>query len=352
MTDVIRYVSSSLPGASFPHPSGVHGFKGHHYRVERGQVLLEGKGEIQATERRRQWLPAGHTAVYCLQPLGLVSYDPTRMHAIDPASHRLAVLCQPDLSPLAAPAAVALPYEDQATRYLVQGSTVILFKPYTEVRLDREYYRAISVYRWNAKRQAFDRVLHWAKDQFHITCASSTHDYVALSRLPYNPAALEEEMQKRQLHASHTETVAMFSRTVTMLQDKVGAYEVLARRRADEERREAERKQREATELLARQQRERAEQYRRADPMDFFVWDKSARQFTRVLEYTRPVDQVLVTNDRKLYVGINTVVQEGANQRTRLITHTFDIQVVPDQVASYDWGPKRRVKVDKLAEDL
>ena len=86
--------------------------------------------------------------------------------------------------------------------------------------------------------------------------------------------------------------------------------------------------------------------------MDFFVWDKSARQFTRVLEYTRPVDQVLVTNDRKLYVGINTVVQEGANQRTRLITHTFDIQVVPDQVASYDWGPKRRVKVDKLAEDL
>lgn len=157
----------------------------------------------------------------------------------------LHVLCSPDLTRQQTEGSITLLWENGATKYLVQGSTVILFKPYRDVTLNHEYYKAISIYCWKIKERAFKQVLHWTKYQFHITCVSSTNDYVALTWLPYNPAALEEAMQKQQMHQYHRDLLARFQREITD-----------AKLRS-----EAELRQWQANQQLERQRRECAEQY-------------------------------------------------------------------------------------------
>jgi len=132
--------------------------------------------------------------IFCCHK-GVVCYDPFKLYDV---SEKLMVTYELNLSPKSVSVEFEIPYVPGATKYLFQGTTVIFFVPY-KVALDKDYFKSVIVYRLPFLKKndyTYVFVKDYAREDFHITCACSTLDYLIVSRLPFSENELRIEMEK------------------------------------------------------------------------------------------------------------------------------------------------------------
>jgi len=246
--------------------------------------------------------------IFCL-PQGVVPFDPFMMYPRE--STKLWIQYNWDLSTLFPALELELPYVKNATSFRFQGSTIIYFVPYN-VGLKKQYFEQIIVYRWSPHNSRYEYCFQYSRPGFHITCASSSSEYLALSRLPYSESELMMEERSQDIISELVRQNAELRRREEQRQEQ---------RRLEQMRRD-----RELQDQWAKEKR-RAELDRiLRDPIDFFVWSEESKKFKLVVEYHKPADQVQILG-KDLWI-----VKDGG-------THQFEIQVRPKNLVDFEGFP-------------
>ena len=239
-----RRQSDALP---LQPPEGrIHKYLDRSYRIREGRISVIDPTEEtsppssqQRADGREttssQVLQPGESAIHCT-PKGIVPFNPNRMYPIDQAS-MMAFRFSLDLRRLDASHSVrlTLPTVPAATGFRFFGTSIVFFLPHENCEaLGKPYYRGISVYRWDLRRECYSHCFNREYESHHITCVSATGMYLVLGRLPFDWLQLVTMVEKERLTQELTREVESHRREERLRKERMLAQRLEAERKRDE----------------------------------------------------------------------------------------------------------------------
>ena len=334
--------------------------KGYQYKIDRSKNTLEIIASPNQSEIGNYInLPFVGLTIFPT-PNGIFIYDAEKLYKNSALKKKLVIDRNLNLTPRE-PLLFRIPVEKQAVRFKIQGNTIIFFVPYEDKSLKGFFFEEIRVYRYNKKSGSYEHSFNYKYQDFNITCASSTLNYLVISRLPFNVDALKTQQQKEEMEYKMNKQMELLQKENQKLASQIeykntkienqNAFIQKQKSVIQSKEEEIQRKHRQfeeqkqiafqlkvkasyqekrfaalkqssnaRIESLKRQQKSQANIFRQniidRDPVDFFIFDPENQNYKKVLEYHKPADDVKVL-DKKLFLVAN-------NQ-----THEFNIQITP-----------------------